>query len=266
MAQPEARGHDSTVGSAKPHEIGLAKATVPELAKANSFLAVTASDGRFIIRGPDAQPAVPVGRWTRTSFAYDVNNKRRVILKDSWRIRADDIEPKGKIYEILHANHVPNIPHFSCAGDVGDDPHHQTRTDEVFEKGCISRHSCWEPITRHRHYRIVLLTVGRKLEEFKDTKEFVEAMLAALKGGMTIFLAVSLPDSHLTHIIAHKAAWDIRILHRDISPGNILIVSSNELGPNDSGIKDGLLIDWDLSEIVTDEKLNTAHQYSRTVS
>jgi hypothetical protein len=195
MAQPEARGHDSTVGSAKPHEIGLAKAAVPELAKANSFLAVTASDGRFIIRGPDAQPDVPVGRWTRTSFAYDVNNKRRVILKDSWRIRADDIETEGKIYEILHANHVPNIPHFSCAGDVGDDTHHQSRTDEVFEKGCIARHSCWEPITRHRHYRIVLLTVGRKLEEFKGTKEFVKAMLAALKGEMTIFLAVSLPDS-----------------------------------------------------------------------
>jgi hypothetical protein len=38
------------------------------------------------------------------------------------------------------------------------------------------------------------------------------------------------------------------------------------LGPNDSGIKDGLLIDWDLSKIVTDEKSHTAHQYSRTVS
>jgi hypothetical protein len=187
MAQPDARGRDSTVRPAEPHDIELAKATVPELAKANSFLAVTASDGRFIIRGPNARPDVPVGRWTRTSFAYDVNNNRRVILKDSWRIQSDDIEPEGKIYEMLHANYVPNIPHFSCAGDVGDDTHHQTRTDEVFAKKCIPRHSCWRPITRHRHYRIVLLTVGRKLEEFKGTKEFVEAMLAALKGEMTNF-------------------------------------------------------------------------------
>jgi hypothetical protein len=186
MAQPEARGCDSTVQPPNPHKIGLAKAAVPELAKANSFLAVTASDGRFIIRSPDARPDVPVGRWTRTSFAYDVNNKRRVILKDSWRIQVDDIEPEGKIYEMLHANHILNIPHFSCAGDVGDDIHHQIRTGEVFEKGCISRHSCWEPITRRR-YRIVLLTVGRKLKEFKGTKELVEAMLAALKGEMTIF-------------------------------------------------------------------------------
>ncbi len=200
MAQPEAHGYNSTVKPLKLHEIEPAKATIPELAKANSFLAITTSNECFIIRSPNAQPDVPVGHWTHLSFAYDVNNKHRVILKDSWHVQVDNIKPEGKIYEILHANHIPNIPHFSYASDVGDDTQHQTRMDKVFEKRCISHHSCWKPITHHWHYCIVLLTVGRKLKEFKCTKEFVDAMLAALKGEMTIFLAISLPDSHLTHL------------------------------------------------------------------
>src|SRR5260221_13839971 len=48
----------------------------------------------------------------------------------------------------------------------------------------------------------------------------------------------------LTHIAAHCHAWSIGILHRDLSPGNIMIVEKEE--PN---IRYGLLIDWSLCKV-----------------
>jgi serine/threonine protein kinase len=72
----------------------------------------------------------------------------------------------------------------------------------------------------------------------------------------------------LTHIVAHEAAYKIGILHRDISPGNILIVGQEELDDSDDPrkleIKGGMLIDWDLSTVVNGN--GTARQYTRTVS
>jgi hypothetical protein len=76
IADPDVRGHDSTVNSPNDDEIKLAKAAVPELGEAKSFLVVEISDRHYIICGPESWPAIPVGRWTRSSFAYGVNEKR----------------------------------------------------------------------------------------------------------------------------------------------------------------------------------------------
>jgi hypothetical protein len=196
-ADSKVRGHDSTVKLPNDDEIKLAKAAVSELAGANSFLAVDISDRRYIIQGPETWPRIPVGRWTRPSFAYDVEGNCRVLLKDSWRVLLPDIEPEGDIYQQLHEQRVPNIPRCLLAGDVDADDadtHHRSRTHDVICK--LKTHHYWD-ITPHRHYRIVLGTIGRKLTEFKYTKEFVSAMYAALKGEMTMFLAVRLRS--LTH-------------------------------------------------------------------
>ena len=54
---------------------------------------------------------------------------------------------------------------------------------------------------------------------------------------------------------AHTAAYErARILHRDISAGNILITDSGS----------GMLIDWDLSKEIKDDD-ETPRQHSRTV-
>jgi hypothetical protein len=273
-ADSKVRGHDSTVKLPNDEEVRLAKEAVPELADVKSFLAVDISDRRYIIQGPEIRPRIPVGRWTRPSFAYGIEEKRRVFLKDSWRVLLPGIKPEGEIYERLRARNVPNIPLCLLASDVDDDTHHRSRTHEVTNK-CKVSHPGWK-ITPHRHYRIVLGTIGRRLETFKCTKELVGAMHAALRGEMTIFLAVSLRS--LTHIIAHKAAYDADILHRDISAGNILIVGEEELNSEDaaddqlnsedarkSKIDGGMLIDWDLSKPVNRDD-TTARQYTRTVS
>ncbi len=61
----------------------------------------------------------------------------------------------------------------------------------------------------------------------------------------------------LTHTAAHHAAWKIGILHRDLSPGNIMIFKEG----------DGLLIDWDLCKVSESPPTDgVARRYARTVS
>ena len=190
-ADPEARGHDSTIGIPTDDEVAQAKLIVPELKDKKAFLAFTISKQRFITHGPVAsEPRIPVGRWTRVSFACDINQKRRVLLKDSWRVFLRDFEPEGKTYRRLHEHKVPNIPLCLLADDVGKDDYHHSRTQEVKDK-YFAHHTCWQ-LTPRRHYCIVLGTIGRELKKFRHTWEFVNAMHAALKGKIIIFLAVCL--------------------------------------------------------------------------
>jgi serine/threonine protein kinase len=54
------------------------------------------------------------------------------------------------------------------------------------------------------------------------------------------------------------------ILHRDLSPGNIMIIENEDEEANISG---GMLIDWDLSKFVNaQDGLDVARQHTRTVS
>jgi aminoglycoside phosphotransferase (APT) family kinase protein len=63
----------------------------------------------------------------------------------------------------------------------------------------------------------------------------------------------------LTHFTAHQATCKAGVLHRDLSPANIMILDGQE--------PSGLLINWDLSKIIDPlEGSSTAHWYARTVS
>jgi serine/threonine protein kinase len=60
----------------------------------------------------------------------------------------------------------------------------------------------------------------------------------------------------LSMFIAHTAAYNkARILHRDVSAGNILITDKGS----------GILIDWDLSKKVKEDRDLKARRHSRTV-
>ncbi|KAI0039914.1 hypothetical protein FA95DRAFT_1475412, partial [Auriscalpium vulgare] len=155
---------------------------------------------------PVQHGASMIGRATTGFVAYDIQRKKCVWLKDTWRIDSDDIKKEGDIYRLLREKHVPNIATFACAGDDLQAADWACMTGELIP---------------HVHYRLVLDTIGKKLKEFQSTRQ----------------LCSVLRDALLAHSVAFTAA---KVLHRDISAGNVLI------GPDGVGV----LIDWDLSKIL----------------
>lgn len=76
-----AKSRQLTVTLQTEEEISHVKNTVPELKEAGSFLAITIPDHdhsnqHFIIPSPEPSPDIPIGRWTRASFTFDVDGKR----------------------------------------------------------------------------------------------------------------------------------------------------------------------------------------------
>ena len=101
-----------------------------DLVSAKSLLSITIQDPSslepccYIISSPRARPSIPMGHWTRTSIAYDVNACVCVLVKDSWQVLLDGIQPEGVVYATLRRHLVPNVPHCLLAGDVGEDDYH----------------------------------------------------------------------------------------------------------------------------------------------
>ncbi|KAF8259059.1 hypothetical protein EI94DRAFT_1495822, partial [Lactarius quietus] len=158
---------------------------------------------------------------TRTSIAYDIQRNRIIFFKDSWRVTGVRIMREGEVPATLNGNNVPNIPHCSASSDIGQDNYHSTVTDKYANKSWVMKPSpkSTPEFTPHRHHQLILDNFGQKLETFQCSRDMVHAIQAAL----------------ITH---HEAYWTSNILHRDISPNNILWT-------NCPAFDGGLLIDWD---------------------
>jgi hypothetical protein len=261
------RGSDSSVRAPKPKELRDATQCINEFrdpgsdrGKAKKFLVVSVPSGEesnhFVIEAPFATISPPTGRATRPFIAYDIFRKKRVFLKDSWRININDMPREGDSYTILHKERVPNIAECLDSGDIGDGTYHSTQTHLFVDADWVTSPKPVVEFTPHRHYRIVLDTIGIPLEQFKCSRDMVRAIRASLIGEFfgSRNVCFTLMDDVTT--IAHEAAYTrCGILHRDISPSNILI-SDNVDG--------GLLIDWDLCKNVnsTEHKARCA---ARTV-
>ncbi|KAG6846614.1 hypothetical protein H0H93_012834, partial [Arthromyces matolae] len=162
----------------------------------------------------------PIGRSTRCYKAYCLETNRVVLLKDTWRVVSDSLRPEHEIYTTLHENEVPHILEVITAGDVGrdKDPHHTTQT------------KAWVSKTRQKllnildlqHYRIALEYVPFCVDQFEDVRQPIMAIR----------------DAARAHGIAATVA---KVLHRDISVGNIMFKI------DENGNVFGYLIDWDLS-------------------
>ena len=175
----EVRGHDSTVRLASSCEMEKARMFI-EKGSTDPLLSITIESNCYVVPYPRSQPKIPVGRWTRASIAYDVTRDKCVFLKDSWRLLLAGIQAEGKTYATLHSHKVPNIPHCSVAGDVGDNLYHKSQTDALVDKySHLKSPSQFIPV---RHYRLVLDDIGTKLQDFRSGHEVVKAVHSALLG------------------------------------------------------------------------------------
>ncbi|VDB91500.1 unnamed protein product [Peniophora sp. CBMAI 1063] len=175
----------------------------------------------YVATYPVELPPSLVSRWTVGYLAYDIATRAVHWIKDSWRLAVPEFDKEGLTYQRLKEAGVPNLPVVVSAGDVRwksgvvqtTRAHQYTGAD-------------WAHLTQNVnplvHYRIVFATIGKPLLRFNSFKHFCELLLEALKA----------------HAVAYEKA---KILHRDISTGNILI---DEHGH-------ALLIDWDLCMDIT---------------
>ncbi|KAI9432886.1 hypothetical protein BJY52DRAFT_1078631, partial [Lactarius psammicola] len=171
--------------------------------------------------------------------AYDIHRDRVVFFKDSWRVNYEGIMREGETYKLLNDALICNIPHCSASGDVGEDTYHSTHTDQFTGEPWVLASSTPD-FTPHRHHRLILDDIGKRLEMFQCSRDMVRAILTAL--------------------IAHRDAYEkCRVLHRDISVNNILLMECSRFGG-------GLLIDWDLCKLVDPNYPSSggAHQSTHT--
>ncbi|KAG6814874.1 hypothetical protein H0H87_006863 [Tephrocybe sp. NHM501043] len=220
-ASPAQRGCDTT---AVPFECSAKQSRDirRELGRLRSkalLLKISIDNEDYVISEDQEHGSVsPIGRSTRCLKAYRLETRAVVLLKDTWRVVSPSLKPEHEIYAKLNERNVTHIPEVYQGADVGSDTdlHHLTQTAVWAAKLNLNI-----SLRTLRHYRIVLEYLEYKLEEFETTAQLVGA----------------LRDASLAH---SKAVTDAKVLHRDISVGNIMMKRVD-------GVLRGYLIDWDLS-------------------
>lgn len=179
-------GVDASVSPATSHETDLATEHFAYQAKEYLKLMVPrGSDsnlpGSYLIPCPQYLSRSPFGRATRSFFAYDIVNKKRVFLKDYWRVDEPGMEKEGDIYAELKKHGVRHIPSFDCGGDVY---HHHTLAHTLTQNSWGRRRT---GIPCYKHYRMVLSSVFRDLLSFQSSWEYVKAVADAMEGEVFMF-------------------------------------------------------------------------------
>jgi Fungal protein kinase len=179
-APPNVRGVDTTVMVPTDEEIALARDCL-DLDKKLRLVKMTVpagdSEWSYVATTPIAQPYTPPGRATRGFVAYNLQRRRKVFVKDTWRVDLPDIEREGETYELMARAQVRNIASCSAAGDIGN---HQTLTHLYANKPWACHRK--RDLVPHRHYRLVLDVIGDDLTTFSSSREMLRYMVHALEG------------------------------------------------------------------------------------
>ncbi|KAI0641619.1 hypothetical protein C8Q79DRAFT_1077266 [Trametes meyenii] len=149
-----------------------------------------------------------------------------MILKSAWRESGRDAE--SHIYEAVKGSH-PGLAKYVVGADVVTSP---GGTEKITTHYLRQRSPAPDETTKVLH-RIVLGSVGRPIWEYDTDEQLIDGLLSAVE--------------------AHKFLWDQKILHHDISAGNVLLSDH----PEELGAA-GFITDLDLALIEpSDAELKT---------
>lgn len=175
----------------------------------------TPQERAYLIGKQTSDHFSPTGRCTRGYVAFDLESRCLVFLKDQWRAETR-ARTEIETYRRLHRHKVPCIATPVAGGDI---PTHRTETQNKL--GHLPKTK--RPV-RRIHTRLVTKDVGLPLEKYVDSLHLLQICTFA--------------------VVAHQAAWErARVLHHDISAGNIMI---------DVNTGNGFLNDWDLAKYEED--------------
>ncbi|TBU27058.1 hypothetical protein BD309DRAFT_859388 [Dichomitus squalens] len=193
---------------------------------------------RYLVSRPVISPLTLVGRGTRGYWAVDVVTRSVAFLKDTWRLTAVE-ELEAHTLQRLNDLGVRHVPLLAWHGDVYESTdsserptardYQRTSTDRVRSASWLCQVNQRKlHISRRRHYRVVLGTVGYGISRLRGAEELLHA-------GYDVYVAM-------------RDAFDKDSrVHRDLSVGNIILVKHP-----DHPVRKGYLIDWEVSCKVDD--------------
>ncbi|KAI0653518.1 hypothetical protein C8Q70DRAFT_601768 [Cubamyces menziesii] len=257
-ASPEARGHDPSAVRILPNTpeydamIAWKTETLPFDDHARELfvetldkdypwykLTVHCKDGpkEFLVAKPTFVAPGLAGRGTHGYVAHNIGDPKRpfAYLKDCWRVVHGRSQQEGEILAYLNSKSVRYIPTLLCHGDV---PGQETVAQKIWQRvNANSGKKC--QMKTHQHYRLVVNEVGKPIYEFSNGKQLVKIITEC--------------------VFAHKEAYDkAKVIHRDISVGNLLMVPVGKTTKGDT-IYRGLLTDWELSKRLEERDLEPRH-------
>ncbi|TBU51851.1 hypothetical protein BD310DRAFT_278720 [Dichomitus squalens] len=241
---------------------------------------VDRSARKFLVCKHEFRACGIAGRGTRGYVALDCATIRFVWLKDAWRANYEKMDQEGVMLGSLNSAEVPFVPTLLCHGDIlqqttvtpdwwerknplrsptsssdtasshtlvvplrsgilkrkraeescGDPPAPPHNTDGDSDEGEDWRTDC--PLRLHMHYRVAMKEVAMPLSKFRHDRQLVGIFYDCLH--------------------AHKSAVErTKLVHRDVSPGNILIYPKVIKMRGKYWLRwSGLLADWELSRAV----------------
>ncbi|KAI0087841.1 hypothetical protein BDY19DRAFT_1091345 [Irpex rosettiformis] len=200
----------------------------------------------LLVQRPIFHAISPISRATRGYVAVETTGEKNVksdqkkdplFLKDTWRIDHKLLKAENEMYRLLEKHGIKHIPRLVCGGDVED----QGVVQKTVCASWVDKQTLpiWHASIRvHFHHRLVQ-RLAYPIESATESKELVTAFY-------NVFGVI-------------EEAYDApeKIVHRDISSGNVMIgeeVTEGEVG---------LLGDWDHANETTREA-GYEHQKFRT--
>nr|VWO95586.1 Uncharacterized protein [Ganoderma boninense] len=245
------RGYDLTVEPATDQQAMVFKLAIEAHVKRQSmsgsegsrhYAAEQPAGHYLLVSRPIAVPLSVAGRCTRAYWAVDSRTERVWLLKDTWRYDVPGEDPIEHDEDILNSvvrdDQLPESDILMIEYNHEDVQTTLTQNFLGHSWVCRAKRTLDEMkkfIIKRTHYRLVLNVAGYPLLRFHNSNELLYATYDAFG--------------------ALKAAFEQRRrLHRDVTPGNIILYKDSERGSGSTSAatrpsmyRTGYVIDWELS-------------------